>query len=257
MKLIFFCFNILVFCSSKYVLGHFPFAFSVSVAVESKLKPETQLSKSAEKRKRKRKSETKTNGSVENGKRPKLSPGVSKEPEVKSDKKDKKKKSATKAAAVATSDVEEEVESMTTSNKFEVNDELVPNVDGKKKKKAKKSKKIPTLVPIDNGLVDENDGSVAEGKRCFEWMVDPCKADTFFSDTFEKRPLHIKRGKPDYYKGVLSTKDFDGMLRNQMVIFGKNLDVTSYTNGKRETLNPEGRAYGPGKEQTNYFILGI
>jgi lysine-specific demethylase/histidyl-hydroxylase NO66 len=72
--------------------------------------------------------------------------------------------------------------------------------------------------------------------------------DVFFANDFENRPLHIKRGKRDYYKRVLSTKDFDNMLRHKNVLFGKNLDVTSYSDGKRETHNPEGRAYGPGTE---------
>ena len=44
---------------------------------------------------------------------------------------------------------------------------------------------------------------------------------------------------------IFSTKTFDDILRNQNVQFTKNLDVTSYTDGKRETHNPEGRAYAP------------
>ena len=31
----------------------------------------------------------------------------------------------------------------------------------------------------------------------------------------------------------------------QHVLFTKNLDVTSYADGKRETHNPDGRAYAP------------
>lgn len=34
----------------------------------------------------------------------------------------------------------------------------------------------------------------------------------------------------------------DTILREQHVLFTKNLDVTSYTNGIRETHNPPGRA---------------
>ena len=73
---------------------------------------------------------------------------------------------------------------------------------------------------------------------------------------------------PEYYKHVFSTKTFDGILRGEKpVIYGKNLNVTSYTqpqaksagNGKnggdgegdegdagRKNHDPVGRAHAPG-----------
>ncbi len=190
-----------------------------------------------------------------NGKKAKLNEAVSEKNEslppvqnlVKINSSKKTKKNSSNTAKTSNNDVEEEVKSKTPP---EVNVQKVDGVQQKKEKpKKSKKEKIPTLIPLvdeDSDFIDETDGSVDEGKKCFEWMIDPCKAKTFFKDTFEKRPLHIKRGKRDYYKGVLSTKDFDNMLRDQSVLFGKNLDVTSYANGQRETHNPEGRAYGPG-----------
>ena len=44
---------------------------------------------------------------------------------------------------------------------------------------------------------------------------------------------------------VFSTKELDNILRTQSVFFGKNLDVTSFADDKRETHNPEGRAHAP------------
>ena len=75
---------------------------------------------------------------------------------------------------------------------------------------------------------------------------------------WEKKPLHMKRDDPEYYKTLFSTKALDKVileemsskiidfffcqiLREQRVVFGKNLDVTSYSDGKRETHNPGGR----------------
>ena len=75
---------------------------------------------------------------------------------------------------------------------------------------------------------------------------------------WEKKPLHMKRDDPEYYKTLFSTKTLDKVfkqkrnclkscaplyqiLREQRVVFGKNLDVTSYSDGKRETHNPGGR----------------
>uniref|UniRef100_A0A8C1Q9J1 Bifunctional lysine-specific demethylase and histidyl-hydroxylase n=1 Tax=Cyprinus carpio TaxID=7962 RepID=A0A8C1Q9J1_CYPCA len=63
-----------------------------------------------------------------------------------------------------------------------------------------------------------------------------------YRENWEKKPILIQRQNPDYYKGLFSTAEFDRILRNNDVQYGVNLDVTSYTNGKRETHNPPGRA---------------
>jgi lysine-specific demethylase/histidyl-hydroxylase NO66 len=207
------------------------------------------------------------NGTPENSKKakteksPKAKVIPAAKPSPKESKKSKKSSKKESAAPISNgsveNDVEEQVESMATKPR-EVEDELVPvEAEKKKGKKNKKSKdkngekeeKIPTLVKIPKTSAPqhfEKDGSLVDGKACFEWMIHPIKSDLFFGDSFEKRPIHIKRGQPDYYKHLLSTKVFDNMLRDQNVVFGKNLDVTSYSDGKRETHNPEGRAYGPG-----------
>ncbi|KAL6486679.1 hypothetical protein MHYP_G00060710 [Metynnis hypsauchen] len=78
--------------------------------------------------------------------------------------------------------------------------------------------------------------------RLFQWLICPNQAKTFFKDFWEKKPLLIKRQNPDYYQGLFSTAEFDRILRTGNVQYGVNLDVTSYTNGKRETHNPPGRA---------------
>lgn len=36
---------------------------------------------------------------------------------------------------------------------------------------------------------------------------------------------------------------FEETLKNNNILFTKNLDITSYSNGVRETHNPPGRAY--------------
>ncbi|PNF17005.1 Ribosomal oxygenase 1 [Cryptotermes secundus] len=84
--------------------------------------------------------------------------------------------------------------------------------------------------------------SLVEGKKLFAWLINPVVPEVFFRNAWEKRPLHIKRGVPEYYKPIISTPDIDKMLRNYNVQFTKNLDVTSYSDGKRETHNPVGRA---------------
>lgn len=85
--------------------------------------------------------------------------------------------------------------------------------------------------------------SVEEGLKVFKWMIAPYDPDDFLSRVWEKKPLHIARKKPDYYKEIINTPVIDDMLRSENIQFTKNIDVTSYKDGKRETHNPEGRAH--------------
>ncbi|TKS75499.1 Ribosomal oxygenase 1 [Collichthys lucidus] len=78
--------------------------------------------------------------------------------------------------------------------------------------------------------------------QLFQWLINPIPAKTFFRDTWEKKPILVQRKNPNYYKGLFSTAEFDRILRQEDVQYGVNLDVTSYTNGTRETHNPPGRA---------------
>lgn len=85
--------------------------------------------------------------------------------------------------------------------------------------------------------------SVEEGLQVFKWMIAPYDPEEFLQRVWEKKPLHISRKKPSYYKEIISTPTIDHMLRNENIQFTKNIDVTSYIDGKRETHNPEGRAH--------------
>nr|XP_020459648.1 bifunctional lysine-specific demethylase and histidyl-hydroxylase NO66-like isoform X2 [Monopterus albus] len=78
--------------------------------------------------------------------------------------------------------------------------------------------------------------------KLFQWLINPIPAKSFFRDTWEKKPILVQHKNPNYYKGLFSTAEFDRILREEEVQYGVNLDVTSYTNGKRETHNPPGRA---------------
>ncbi|OWR49647.1 lysine-specific demethylase NO66 like protein [Danaus plexippus plexippus] len=84
--------------------------------------------------------------------------------------------------------------------------------------------------------------SKEEGLKVFTWMLTPFDPNEFLKEIWEKKPLHIARKKPDYYKDVISTPVIDNMLRTENIQFTKNIDITSYVDGKRETHNPEGRA---------------
>ncbi|KAI7799605.1 bifunctional lysine-specific demethylase and histidyl-hydroxylase NO66 [Triplophysa rosa] len=99
----------------------------------------------------------------------------------------------------------------------------------------------PALHTLLTDLAKVNN-SRERANRLFQWLIHPVQAKSFFRDNWEKKPILIQRQNPDYFKGLFSTAEFDLILRNENVQYGVNLDVTSYTNGKRETHNPPGRA---------------
>lgn len=89
----------------------------------------------------------------------------------------------------------------------------------------------------------EKQGSVeAFGEATLQKILEPVSVNTFLRNHWEKKPIHIP-GRKDKFSSFISTEMIDTVLRDSIVLFGKHLDVTTYTDGKRETHNPEGRAH--------------
>lgn len=117
-------------------------------------------------------------------------------------------------------------------------------------KKLKKDKpnpiKLPKNVPVVEIPPEESNKNFTdptkETQTLFEWLIHPLSIDKFFKINWEKAPLQIQRNKKNYYKILLSTPMIDDVLRKFNVLFTKNLDITSYSDGQRETHNPPGRA---------------
>lgn len=84
--------------------------------------------------------------------------------------------------------------------------------------------------------------SIENGIRHLNYILSPVTIDDFMSTFWEKNSMCVARGSPDYYRRLLSIEDIDKMLCNNMIEYTKNIDVTSYVDGVRETHNPEGRA---------------
>ncbi|XP_043494934.1 ribosomal oxygenase 1 [Polistes fuscatus] len=120
-----------------------------------------------------------------------------------------------------------------------------------KKKVNKKSKKqnndksnttenqIICNVKINNIFMQD---PVFQSYMLFEWMIYPLPFEKFFNDFWEKKPAFVKRTNADYYKVLMSTPILDKILRDNNILFSKNIDITSYDKGVRENHNPEGRA---------------
>lgn len=81
-----------------------------------------------------------------------------------------------------------------------------------------------------------------DSHQLLQWLLCPMHVETFLEQNWENTPMYVKRDTPDYYKSLVSTPLLDEVLRKNHIQFTKNIDITSYSNGVRETHNPPGRA---------------
>lgn len=94
-----------------------------------------------------------------------------------------------------------------------------------------------------------NSSSIENGQLAFQHLISGVTIKQFMAENFEKKPLYIERTNPKHYENLkVSTQTIDEMLRSNIVEFTKNIDITSYENGVRETHNPDGKL-----KSTKYF----
>ncbi|XP_053951676.1 bifunctional lysine-specific demethylase and histidyl-hydroxylase NO66 [Anastrepha ludens] len=149
-----------------------------------------------------------------------------------------KGKSMPNAAAVATDKIEKKTEKRGKSIDFvpaSTAEVTVKTVDANVVKMA-------TFSPPIN-VVKMN--SIKEGEKLFSWLLSPLTAKEFFAKYWESGACLIKRKGSNYYSHLISFESIDQMLLKNHVEFTKNIDITSYENGERKTLNPVGRAMPP------------
>ncbi|KAI4502905.1 hypothetical protein M0802_001949 [Mischocyttarus mexicanus] len=84
---------------------------------------------------------------------------------------------------------------------------------------------------------------ILQSYMLFEWLIYPLPMEKFLHEHWEKRPTFIKRDDADYYKILMSTPIIDKILRDNCILFSKNIDITSYDEDIRENHNPDGRAF--------------
>lgn len=94
-----------------------------------------------------------------------------------------------------------------------------------------------------SSITDLETSSIQKGLEAFTYLLSGTEVRQFMAHNWEKKPLYIERSNSNHYDHLnVSTEAIDEMLRNNYIEFTKNLDVTSYENGVRETHNPDGRA---------------
>ncbi|CAB0038172.1 unnamed protein product [Trichogramma brassicae] len=97
-------------------------------------------------------------------------------------------------------------------------------------------------IESDEEYFEDHVNPIEASEEAFNWLVYPIKPDTFMKDIWEQKPLHVRRNKPKYFSPMMSTPLLDQLLRDNYIMYSKNLDITSYSDGIRETHNPPGRA---------------
>ncbi|XP_076979098.1 ribosomal oxygenase 1 isoform X2 [Tamandua tetradactyla] len=103
---------------------------------------------------------------------------------------------------------------------------------------------LPCGSPLQRVLAELDciSSSRRRAARLFEWLISPMPPDHFYRRLWEREAVLVSRQDQTYYQGLFSTADLDSMLRHEDVQFGQHLDAARYINGRRETLNPPGRA---------------
>lgn len=63
------------------------------------------------------------------------------------------------------------------------------------------------------GFSEKSRGDIsAETTPSLNWLIHPTSKKTFFEQYFEKQPLVVKRGAPDYFKELLSLDEIDRVI---------------------------------------------
>nr|XP_003408800.1 ribosomal oxygenase 1 [Loxodonta africana]XP_023402118.1 ribosomal oxygenase 1 [Loxodonta africana] len=103
---------------------------------------------------------------------------------------------------------------------------------------------LPWGSPLQRVLAELNriPNSRRRAARLFEWLITPMPPEHFYRRLWEREAVLVRRQDHAYYQGLFSTADLDAILRKEDVQFGQHLDAARYVNGRRETLNPPGRA---------------
>ncbi|CAF0809249.1 unnamed protein product, partial [Didymodactylos carnosus] len=92
-------------------------------------------------------------------------------------------------------------------------------------------------VPIDDSFL--------MGQHLFSLIISPIPLKQFFKRTWQKSSLLVRRHNKSHYNGLFSTEMFDRILRENVLEYGDNIDITFYnpTTNKKELHNSIGRVY--------------
>jgi hypothetical protein len=100
-------------------------------------------------------------------------------------------------------------------------------------RKSKKTKKNADKEDVQD--TSKLDFSSAE--KLFSSLISPTTSEDFFSQYWEKKPLHIQRKDPQYYGSLFSKSDLESLLKKEEVLFVQDLNLCRYEEGEKQYLN--------------------
>lgn len=77
----------------------------------------------------------------------------------------------------------------------------------------------------------------------FESLIRPMGTEQFFSEYWEKKPLHLQRSDPDtasYYRSLFQLSDLQGLCAEGLS-YCRDVNVVRCVNGKKKVLNKDGQ----------------
>lgn len=77
--------------------------------------------------------------------------------------------------------------------------------------------------------------------RVVESLLAVNDLESFFEDTWEKKPHFVTRENADFYGTLFLKKDLEGLLKKEEIRFIEDVSLSRYVEGKTELLNEEGR----------------
>eukprot|EP00933_Yihiella_yeosuensis_P041101 TRINITY_DN35542_c0_g1_i1.p1 TRINITY_DN35542_c0_g1~~TRINITY_DN35542_c0_g1_i1.p1 ORF type:complete len:579 (+),score=142.50 TRINITY_DN35542_c0_g1_i1:74-1810(+) len=82
--------------------------------------------------------------------------------------------------------------------------------------------------------------SRTEAQAALAWLVWPLSPQTFLTEYWEKKPLHLKRNRRDYYEGLFSKAELDRKMKDGMEArYGERINLARFDDktGKKIDLN--------------------
>ena len=107
--------------------------------------------------------------------------------------------------------------------------------EGKKKKVASSSENDPEPSTSSTKSVDYTSPG-----RVVESLLAVTDLESFFDETWEKKPHFVKRDNADFYGALFTKKDLEVLLKKEEIQFIEDVSLSRYVEGKTELLNEEG-----------------
>eukprot|EP01052_Picozoa_sp_SAG31_P007354 SAG31_NODE_350_length_17241_cov_156.139715_12_plen_591_part_00 len=117
---------------------------------------------------------------------------------------------------------------------------------------------VPTLPTTDATAVGGLETRAAS-QQALEWLLSPMDPDIFFQQYWEQKPLLVRRSDSNtgYYGDLFSRDAIDQLLKNGNLSYEKDVDITSYTDGKRSNVNGTGTVLSSSAWQVCSRILSV